>query len=238
MLVYDLHTPRRPVRLGLEYPETAAYFGAWLCPAAGKDPGLSLRGRDWSYARRAGLSRCAETEFSLLSGAVSEALLPEGIALFHAAAIRFRDRAWLLAGPSGVGKSTQARTLRELYPGAFGVISGDRPVLALTEGGVWVHPSPWNGKEGWHGAEAAPLAGIVCLQRGEENALSLLTPRSAALTVYGAVIHNAASPDVIRAAAAFAEELIDRVPVWQLANAGVPDSTRLLYESVLAQEEI
>ena len=135
-----------------------------------------------------------------------------------------------------MGKSTQARTLRELYPGDFGVISGDRPVLALTEGGVWVHPSPWNGKEGWHGAEAAPLAGIVCLQRGVENALARLTPRIAALSVYGAVIHNASSPDVIRGAAAFAEKLIKQVPVWRLCSRDVPDSTRILYESVFTQE--
>jgi len=53
--------------------------------------------------------------------------------LFRLAAVLYR--AWLLAGPSGVGKSTQIKSLQSLEPGAFGVICGDRPVLELREDG-------------------------------------------------------------------------------------------------------
>ena len=215
------------------HPETAGYFGSFCRAADGeRGPFTALTEWDWVFGARVGVENTAAAEYSLFSGAVSAALSYEKRCLIHAAAVRFRDRAWLIAAAPGVGKSTQARTLMELWPGEFGVICGDRPLLEFRGAETWVHPTPWNGKEGWHGAEAAPLGGIVLLRRGEEDALYSLSSAEAALPVFCSLIHTGADEKTILALADCARALLESAPVLQLVNAGVPHSTRLLYENV------
>lgn len=185
---------------------------------------------DWV---RAGNQKDAYGEFCLLCVSVSEALLKCGRCLFHAAALSYKGRAWLIAAGSGVGKSTQCRNLTTKWPDEFSVINGDKPVIEVREdGSVMVHPSPWNGKEGWHGAEAAPLAGIVLLRRGEENSLVRVSEDKAAWRVFLSVFQSYTDNETIRMAAAMAEKIVKSSPVWLMTTHTVPDSTELLYECI------
>ena len=217
----------------LRYPEAARGFPK-PDPAArrvGGEP-LRLTEADWEYFLAHGTEPGPAAEFSLLTAACSDALLEHERLVLHAVALRWGDSAWLIAAPSGVGKSTQARWLQQLRPKEFGVISGDRPILSFHGGSILVHPSPWNGKENWYGAETAPLAGIILLRRGEENELLPLRPREAAIRLYGQVIQRCAEPEKMQKAAELTTRILNSVPVWQLTTHQVPDSTRLLLEKV------
>ena len=125
----------------LRYEQTAAYFPQ-PDPAARPVEGgaLCLSEEDWSAYLADGMIPCANTEFSLLSAACSDALMAYDRLILHAVALHWADRAWLIAAPSGVGKSTQAKTLRALRPGTFGVICGDRPVLEFRPPASPSHP--------------------------------------------------------------------------------------------------
>ena len=189
----------------------------------------------WQELSDAGIELCAHTEYSVLTAFISDALLPLGCVVFHAVALRWRGRAWLICAESGVGKSTQARWLRRLRPEEFGVISGDRPILSFQANEITVHPSPWNGKEDWHGADAAPLAGLILLERGEENRLASMTDKEAALPMYPHFIQTAWEADKIRKVAELETRLLSSVPIWKLTTHQVPDSTRLLLEAVFSE---
>jgi hypothetical protein len=152
--------------------------------------------------------------------------------VLHGAALRRQDRAWLICAPSGTGKSTQTSWLRRLRPNEFGVISGDRPILSFHDNEIMVHPSPWNGKEDWHDAEAAPLAGIILLRRGEENRLEDMDPLEAAVPVYAQVIQSAVRADRIRKSAELVTALVQAVPVWRLTTHHPPASTELLLDEI------
>lgn len=224
------------VGCSFEFPETHRYFGDYV---SGPFPGEGLR---LSPEERAAwekniASMDAYNEYSAFTLPISAELMKHGRCVMHAAAFRFRGRAYLIAAPSGVGKSTQVRTLSQLYPGEFSVISGDRPVLEAKDDEVVVHPSPWNGKEGWHGAGKAPLAGIILLNRGETNGIRRLSAREAAARVFAAIFQNAENEENIKRAASFAERMIKSAPVWEFENGGVPDSSRLLYEKVLKEAD-
>ena len=106
------------------------------------------------------------------------------------------------------------------------------PVCAEASASIIVHPSPWNGKERWHGAPAAPLGGVILLERGEENALELLKPREAGIPAYLQIIHANRDTDILKKTAALATALAETVPVWKLTTHQVPDSTKLLLASV------
>lgn len=226
-----------PLTCSAHFPETAALFGA-DCREMPSDPsGVRVLPAQWDYWAHTGKPCNAAAEFSLFSGSCSDALLSHDRVLVHAAAFRHRDRAYLFAAAPGVGKSTQVRTLTELYPGEFSVVCGDRPVLECrSDGSVFVHPSPWNGKEGWCGADTAPLAGIFCLERGEETSLSLLSKKEAVVPILGAMISNYEAEETIRILARLEEQILKSCPVYRYVNGGVPDSSRLLYEHLFAKE--
>ena len=97
---------------------------------------------------------------------------------------------------------------------------------------ILVHPSPWNGKEDWHDAEAAPLAGIILLRRGEENALETLNPQEASAPVYAQVIQTAVHPDRLRRSAELVTALVQAAPVWRLTTHQPPASTELLLDEI------
>ncbi|MBR4655210.1 MAG: hypothetical protein IKO68_01220 [Oscillospiraceae bacterium] len=100
---------------------------------------------------------------------------------------------------------------------------------------ILVHPSPWNGKENWCGASAAPLAGLILLTRGTENSLCSLTPYEAAYPLYPQLIHSGREPETIHRAAQLEEHLLKSIPVWKLTSFQAPDSTRLLLDQIFAE---
>ena len=257
----------------LQYPEAAVFPAPDpTAPRAEIDP-VCLSPEDWAYYTARGFDASPQAEYSLLTAAFSDVLMDFDRLIIHGVALCWRDRAWLICAPSGVGKTTQARFLQMLRPKEFSVICGDRPILEFLPtrsdchserseesvpprhserseesvppshsaaaaigrqppAPILVHPSPWNGKEDWYGAEAAPLAGIILLQRGEENRLEALKPRKAAVSVYTQLIQTAAREKKIRQAAELTNRLLRTVPVWRLTSRQPPASTQLLLDQV------
>ena len=221
----------KTLELKFRFPETRAFFERFEAKRPQEDENsICLSERDWDALKQQRFDISPYTEYTYFPAPISDALLPFDRCVIHAAAIRYRDRAWLLAGPSGVGKSTQIRSLQSLEPGAFGVICGDRPVLELrSDGSVMVWPSPWNGKENWYGAEAAPLAGIILIQRGEESKVELLSPRDAVVPVYAQLIQTGESLESMQLAARFEDRLLQSVPTHRLTASDIPTSGQALY---------
>ena len=177
-------------------------------------------------------------EYSLLSLQTSEALFEHQRFIFHAVAFRWKDKSWLLTAAPGVGKSTQYKNLKELYPEDISIINGDRPVIQILEdGGIMVHPSPWNGKENWHGAEAAPLAGIIFLKQGKENTIKTLTAQEAAVGALSSVFHSYETEEVVKKAAKLTTALLKNTPLWLLTNKGDLESSTLLMDTLKEWEK-
>ncbi len=207
---------------------------------------ISIPESDWKQFIADGMENSAHTEYSMFTEYCSDAIIPNNRVLIHGVAIRWQNQAYLICANSGVGKSTQARWLQELCPGKFEIICGDRPLLRFPDpdnpendlnGKIMVCPSPWNGKENWHGAAAAPLAGIILLERGEKNQLFSLTEKEAALRFFPNIIQSYYDADIIKSVAKLETIILNNVPVWKLITNKVPDSTKLLLESIFVQSQ-
>ena len=236
---YTMALAGHSIPCAFRFAETASRFGPCITGPAQGDTRFAVPPEDWDFWPETGKPTDAEAEFSMFASAASTALLPEKCCVIHAVAFRHRDRAWLIVAPPGVGKSTQIRTLQELRPGEFSVICGDRPILeACEDGSVIVRPSPWNGKEGWHGADAAPLAGVILLQRGEENAIAPCGRDDAAIPLFTSLFHSSQTPEILRQAAVMATAVLKCASVWTLTTFCVPDSTHLLYQTLFWAEEM
>ncbi len=166
---------------------------------------------------------------------VSDILLPEGC-IFHGAAIRIGEKAYILTGRSGVGKTTQVKNLLQLYDGNVSVINGDKPALHFTEDeGIMVYPSPWNGKERMKGAEAAKLAGIICLKQGSENTIEKGVKKEIVPFLFRNVFTEAQTQKEIEKVGQFIEKFVMTVPVWTMTNRGDLESSKMLYEKLMRE---
>jgi hypothetical protein len=172
----------------------------------------------------------AYAETKCLLNLVSDAMMEQGCFLFHAAAFVLDGRAYLMAGPSGAGKSTMYSLLKRIYGPEISVISGDNPVLRLEhDGGFIVHPSPWNGKEGWGTDRCAPLGGMILLCKGKDNILKKIPPEEAAVPVFHGINTYAADEKHIRLMLGLEEKLLCASPIWYFTNTGTEAAAELLY---------
>lgn len=170
------------------------------------------------------------SEFSLLSCRTSEYLMDYQRLVFHAVAIRWHDRAWLITAPPGIGKTTQYKNLKQLYPDEVSIINGDKPIVEIcSDGSAFVHPSPWTGKEGWHDAEGAPLGGIIFLRHGE-NTIEQVEPKAMASRTFFSIFQSFDTGEGIKKTAKLAQQLLKSAPLWQLTNRGDLASSALIYD--------
>ena len=179
----------------------------------------------------------AVLEYNALCGPTADALLPFRRCLFHGAAFLWRGKAWIFTAPSGTGKTTQYVLWKMLYGGEISVLNGDKPVLESRDDGLWVHPSPWVGKEGMGRTESAPLGGVIYLAQGQENTIRLMRPRESVVPIFAQFLFTASGPEAVEQVCRLEEDMLRTVPVWLLTNRGDEASARLTHDPISQWEE-
>lgn len=104
-------------------------------------------------------------ELTSLYRPIAEALPHLGGFVFHGAAISFGGKGYIFTAPSGTGKSTHIKLWRKHLGNKVDIINGDKPIITVSDGGVFVHGTPWAGKERWQKNCSFPLGGICLLRR-------------------------------------------------------------------------
>ena len=138
-------------------------------------------------------------------------LLQHSGLLLHASLIKYAGQAIAFAGPSGVGKSTQA-DIWHRYLGAK-IINGDRAALRKTQTGWLAYGSSYAGTSGIYKNDNAPLAAIVLLEQGRENRFSPLTGPEAFRRIYPELSVHQWEEGFVAAAADLCLQLLSQVPV-------------------------
>lgn len=135
--------------------------------------------------------------------------------LLHASLIKYDGKAIAFAGPSGVGKSTQA----ELWHTCMGadILNGDRTALRKTAG-IWsAYGSPYAGTSAIYKNDSAPLAAIVLPVQAEENRFRRLTEAEAFRYLYPEVTVHHWEKAFVEAATDLCVQLLGDIPVYLLA---------------------
>lgn len=110
---------------------------------------------------------------------ISEGLLDYETLLFHGSAIAVDGEAYLFTAKSGTGKSTHTRLWREYFGERAVMVNDDKPLLRITQNGVTVFGTPWDGKHHLSANIAVPLKAVCILERSRENHIEAVTPRDA-----------------------------------------------------------
>ena len=111
----------------------------------------------------------AQLEITAIQRKIAETFFACDILLFHGSAVAVDGAAYLFTAKSGTGKSTHTRLWRETLGDRATMINDDKPFLRVTEDGVLVCGSPWNGKHRLGADLSVPLKAICLLERGEDN---------------------------------------------------------------------
>ena len=227
-------------RLRFREPACALYFQNFSGQTGSANhPGVVAVDPEALRRRQPEFGSLPFTEYNLLLARFASLLLPYGRCLFHGVALAVGDRAYLLTGPSGVGKTTQYRLWKQLYGDGVRLICGDKPILEYREdGAILVHPSPWMGKERLPGGPAARLAGIVCLEQGPGNSIAPLPVSRAVVPLYTQFLYEPAAEAELRQTAAMLDRLLRAVPVWRLVNVGDEASARLTHDTLCGKENV
>lgn len=112
-----------------------------------------------------------EIETNALYRDIPKVLIKENIILFHGVLMEMGQKGYLFSAPSGTGKSTHARLWTEHFGNKVKIINGDKPLIKLTENGVYAYGSPWRGKEKIGSNDCVKLFCICHLQRSQSNSI-------------------------------------------------------------------
>ena len=214
---------------------TASFYGGDLTPCAFSENCIRIPPSECAeWQGRWGMKDPAYAEYVLSCSYACDALMRRDRIVFHGAAFRWHQRAWLFSAPSGTGKTTQLKNWQRLFGGEMEIMNGDKPILELcADGHVLVRPSPWKGKEGLGRDDiTAPLGGIILLRQDRENRIARATPGQAARSLFGRNYSSFADEEDVLNAARILEGILRVTPVWILRNLGDEDSARLTYRTL------
>lgn len=155
-----------------------------------------------------------EAKTVLNSFGMEHLVVRNGGVILHASYIEHQGRAILFTAPSGTGKSTQAELWKK-YRGAD-IINGDRAVIRLDNGEFQAVGIAFSGSSHYCKNRSLPLAAVVYLTQAPTNSIKKLTGFGAFRKIWEGCSVNTWDRTDVEAAMDTVQQLIARVPVYQL----------------------
>lgn len=156
-------------------------------------------------------------------------------AVFHGAAITYKDKGFIFTAPSGTGKSTHIKLWRKYLQEDVDIVNGDKPILKADEDSVSVHSSPWCGKEGWNKNRSAPLYAICIIKRGAENRIRKISGGDA-LPYLIKQIYRPKNPTAFAKTLELFDRILKKVPVFVLECDMSEEAVKTSFEALTNEE--
>ena len=151
--------------------------------------------------------------------------------LFHGSCVAVDGEAYLFTAKSGTGKSTHTRLWREYLGDKAVMVNDDKPLITVTDGGVVIHGTPYNGKHRLGCDISVPLKAVCILERAERNTIRSISKAEA----YPMLIQQAYRP-IDGAALAATLPLIDKmagtVALYKLGCNMEAQAAKVAYEGM------
>ena len=151
--------------------------------------------------------------------------------LLHASLIKYNGKAIAFAGPSGVGKSTQANIWKAHLNAR--ILNGDRAAIRNTDKGWIAFGSPYAGTSGIYVNDSAPLCAIVVLQQSTQNSFQRLTAVEALRLLYPEITVHQWDKLFVEKATDLCLQLLRDIPVYLLACRPEKDAALLVKKGLM-----
>ena len=160
-----------------------------------------------------------------------QALLRYDVLLFHGSCVAADGEGYLFIAPSGTGKSTHTRLWRELLGERAVMVNDDKPLLHVSDAGVTVYGTPWDGKHRLSRNIAVPLRAVCVLERAAENRIAAISPVEAFPFLVRQSYRYESEADE-RRALALLERLTQHVGLYRLGCDQTPAAAELAWRAM------
>lgn len=160
-----------------------------------------------------------------------ERLIEKDILLFHGSVIAVDGIAYLFTAKSGTGKSTHTRLWREHFGERAVMINDDKPLLKITDSGVTVYGTPYDGKHRISTNTSAPLKAICMLYRGEENKIRQ-TSKTEAYPMLLQQTHRPMNSDKMQKVFSLLDRMCENLSLYRLECNMTPDAVITAYQGM------
>ena len=151
--------------------------------------------------------------------------------LIHAASVRVDGDAYLFLGPSGAGKTTQARLWKEYFGDRMKVINDDKPIIRVKDDEILVCGSPWCGKERWENNISASLKGIASLSQSDESHSKRLSTGDA-WNVMMNQVYRSSDGKTMQLILKLTDKVIKRIPLYAVDCTKGGESVDVAYRAL------
>lgn len=192
-----------------------------------RDAFNGMCGKKWLIKSLDDNTEYGDLESALIYTKIANAMLDYNILLMHGAAIAVNNKCYIFTAPSGTGKTTHILNWLKVIPNTI-VVNGDKPLIDVEK--KLVYGTPWCGKEGMNTNTSVPLAGIIYLERGDDNRITPISFKEM-LPTYLQQVYVPHS----QVLALKAYELIGRlkdIPCYRLSCNMQEDSARVAYRGL------
>ena len=167
--------------------------------------------------------------YSIRAACEAGMVMRDGIPL-HASLVEKDGFGVIFLGPSGMGKSTQAKLWEKYLDADF--IIGDRPGLRKIDG-KWIgFGMPWDGKDGIHRQTNVPVRALVWLEQAMENHISAMNPVEAMTVMLKQAMMPVWDDMAMNGATALMGALAQELPMYHLRCLPDEAAVRLTYETI------
>jgi len=162
---------------------------------------------------------------------LSELFVHQNILLFHGSVIAVDGQGYLFTAKSGTGKSTHTRLWRELFGERAVMVNDDKPLLKITEQGVIVYGTPWDGKHHLSSNICVPLKGICILKRNAVNHLEQID-KNRAYPMLLQQTYRSANPATMAKTLSLIDQLTVRTGLFELGCNMEQEAARVAFEGM------
>lgn len=162
---------------------------------------------------------------------LSELLIEQDILLFHGSVIALDGQGYLFTAKSGSGKSTHTGLWRELFGERAVMVNDDKPLLHITEKGVAVYGTPWDGKHHLSSNISVPLKGICIITRDTTNHMEVIE-KGRAYPMLLQQAYRSVNPDKMAKTLALIDLLAVKTGLYELGCNMEREAALVAYEGM------
>ena len=162
---------------------------------------------------------------------IVEVLIEKNIVLCHGSVIAVDGEGYLFTAKSGTGKSTHTRLWMEEFKERGVVVNDDKPLLEVTNAGIMVYGTPWDGKHRLSSNIVVPLKAVCVINRNEKNYVEIVDKKR----IYPMLLQQIYRPyDSTRLSKTLKlmGQIMERAELYNIYCNMEPEAARIVYGGI------
>ncbi len=167
--------------------------------------------------------------YSIRAACEAGMVMRSGLPL-HASLVEKDGFGVVFLGPSGTGKSTQAKLWKKHLGADF--LIGDRPGLRKTDGQWIAFGMPWDGKDAIYRQVSVPVRALIWLEQAKENRITPMNPIQAMTVMLKQAMMPVWDDAAMNGATALMGAVAQELPMFHLRCLPDEAAVRLTYGTI------